>query len=469
MGKYGLHLNESYESFQKRLNKLNDIEIPQRLYERINETDLRRIIKFVIDDNNLNQKILSLKKNQAIRFDKRMTQLPRTFTILKDPEGEYQLILETKSKASTNQKCKTENFAGTSKSGKPAWRLDGQNGPEEYVSLKCKLHTDANGNLNLNQLKEIKREVSFVWRMQHDHFHYSFLGTITKDKKGHFYQSMYSKKGIPLDKLENYGIVITNQIIDNIARQLLEALSIAHNKGFVLQDIKPGNILCFSENGQLYVEFNDFGSVPWVRQNLTTQTTIGYESPEVSLSHSDVNDVYHAYFKNGYAKYGLSYGKQCVDKYQLHNKIGYATAHPANDVWALGIVLYELYNKQKPSIHMPILDERLKGMLEYDRNQRITAKQALDIFNSYNEYSKQAMVNKDNTPTETTDTPFLTPAPTLTEVPSTPEDSPPQFVHEILEKPKPFLIVARRPTLGSLIAANKKNRLDKFAPRRQNY
>ena len=104
----------------------------------------------------------------------------------------------------------------------------------------------------------------------------------------------------------------------NIVAQICTALSYVHNKGFVYCDLKPNNIIYRQKKLTLI----DFGFVKPINM-LVNGGSIGYLAPEI-----------------------------------LDGEHYEAKATPALDIYALGILLYELLTRQHPFLSQSSLDRK---------------------------------------------------------------------------------------------------------------
>jgi len=133
--------------FFERLEK-NKAEIeetgclPKELIGLISVEDLKRCYQFVIGRRHfLTQHFndAALEDAQSYRLDKKYTQLPRTLNIIFDIEKrDLYLILETKRKkegfnGQVVKQFNMQTFSGTSKTTKPAWRIDSE-APEKWAN-----------------------------------------------------------------------------------------------------------------------------------------------------------------------------------------------------------------------------------------------------------------------------------------------------------------------------------------------
>jgi serine/threonine protein kinase len=143
-----------------------------------------------------------------------------------------------------------------------------------------------------------------------DHPNICTIHEIDETEDGHLFMVMSFCKGVPLTKMiqqKSYGI---EDILD-IGLQIGSALSAAHKENIVHRDIKSDNIIITDENNAKII---DFGLAKLADQKKTTKEgivagTIAYMSPEQA--------------KGG--------------------KVDHRT-----DIWALGVVLYEMITGQLP-------------------------------------------------------------------------------------------------------------------------
>lgn len=333
---------------------------------------------------------------QSVRISKKHSGLKRTFCVLRDLEGKYQCILETKSKNAANEKHVIETAEGGFKIGKPAWRLDGKNGPKPFFSLLLSLKengklADLNDKEVIKKLAALKAEIALPWEFDKQAgLQRNTLGAVYVNNKG-LVVSVYSKKGMPLNKVLKKD-KLTLEEREEIALSLLKTIARLHRRKIVFQDLKPANILLFrKKNGTLKVRLTDPGQVSKPGFAETSVATAGYESPEIALAHSAPDTDYYDYFKKEYKKKGASLGKKVSDKFEKQlkdsgdsktleqQKIKGLQATPANDMWAMGVTLFKLFRNSKPRT-IPT-DKRFAGFFAPSAT-RLTADQALQTWES---------------------------------------------------------------------------------------
>ncbi len=373
--------NRQFSEFVNRLSKLKEQIIPKKLLGLIKKKELFAIVDHVLTNSELTTRIKSLQPKQAIRLKKEESGLTRTVSVVVTPKKQIQCILETKSKDKNNHKRdlhgqKIDGSTTSNKRGKPGWRLDDIDGPAEYMSMVIQI----NGNTvdkRIEKLQEIYNEVALGWHDKNDlFFHPNILGALYENKKG-YQQSIYSFKGIPLDDAIDHGIdgeKLTKAQCNSITLQLLKRLDLMHKKGLIHQDIKLENILLLKhKNGDIEAKFIDLDMVcPITETHQTALATKGYESPEIALAHRRKSLKNYAYFANC-DSLGNKLSKT-IDG-GIKESIRFQKPHQANDVWALGIVLYRLNHGGKKPKELP-RSWALRKMLAPKREDRMTAAEA---------------------------------------------------------------------------------------------
>ena len=176
---------------------------------------------------------------------------------------------------------------------------------ERYVALKFL-------SPYLNQTEDGKnrfeREAKTASSLEHPNI--CTVYEIGETDDGQMYIAMPAYDAVPLqDKIEDGSLSIDEAI--EITIQIAKGLSSAHSKEIVHRDIKPANILIAEDN---QVTIVDFGLAKLAGQTLltkegTTLGTVSYMSPEQTAG----TDLDHR-----------------------------------TDIWALGVVLYEMLAGQRP-------------------------------------------------------------------------------------------------------------------------
>ena len=131
--------------------------------------------------------------------------------------------------------------------------------------------------------------------------------------EGRTFIAMAFLEGAGLDQKIEAGPLKLSDVLD-IATQTTQGLQAAHEKGIVHRDIKPSNLMITSSGPKQQVTIMDFGLAQLAdRSKLTrkdeTMGTVGYMSPEQT--------------------YGM----------ELDHR---------TDIWALGVVIYEMVTGQQP-------------------------------------------------------------------------------------------------------------------------
>jgi serine/threonine protein kinase/tetratricopeptide (TPR) repeat protein len=143
-----------------------------------------------------------------------------------------------------------------------------------------------------------------------DHPNICTIHEIDKSDDGQMFICMAYYDGISLREKIKRGPLTTEEAI-NIAIQIAQGLKQAHEKGITHRDIKPGNIIIKSDWTSKIIDFglSKLASRQTITKSGTTQGTIAYMSPEQAQAKTTDHRV---------------------------------------DIWALGVVLYEMLSAELP-------------------------------------------------------------------------------------------------------------------------
>jgi serine/threonine protein kinase len=390
-------IKEFYERLAKKMEETEQQStLPKELKSLIARDDLIDIYRTVLRYENIKTQIIAtLKAGKPFRWAKEESGLSRTINIIFDPDtNDIFLMLETKSKVidASDTTIKdipnTPKFSGTSKTAKPAWRIDSPK-PTKYANAVFYAKVKS-------ELKEAKVEAS-IGRKAAKQKTNTFLNQTTMGPKikvpgtrsanSEQYeskQSFYSKWAsggslsdfLKSNKGQNLSLIQSKKL----AAQLLLSVKAMHDSNLIHQDIKTSNILVFQdEQGNYNLELADFGLVYDPENpnlNKDALATLGYESPEISVINKKSDAGFHGYFYNmGYPSYGREIAKT------LSPESSFKRPHKANDLWSAGVVIHQIFNKgNAPTEQTSVLfTPLLEGLLNPIREDRLTAEQALAL------------------------------------------------------------------------------------------
>ena len=375
-------VNAFFDRVSQRLKFLTESHVaPGDLVGLISVESLQEIYAYILR----NQSVLKrdLNKGQPCRLGKEKTNLNRTLNLIFDPRSdEIMLILETKSKDQVNvsKRLNSEVFSGTFKTTKVAWRIDEVN-PEKFANSVFYATKKDNFSKEKWEVEVPQKAIQYMGKSPC--LTLTSLGKVIDkpgirpsnqthyDKKRSFY-SRWADKGMLSSFLKTAeGETLRPEQLHKMAMQLLTAVKAMHDAGAIHQDIKPDNILVFSDpvEGGYRLELADFGMTfldsekrPYNYEAISTRQ---YESPEIAAIKKDPKSFMHEYY---YDKAFPSYGKELGEL--LDPKPEYLYPHKSNDMWAIGIVLHQLHHNTKlPSV-------LIEGLLKVNREERLTAEQA---------------------------------------------------------------------------------------------
>lgn len=396
-----------YQRLSDKTEKITKLKkVPKSLISAISFPNYLSIFNRLISDNALKTSIeKQLKLGKPVRIAKELNYFVRTLNIVFEPENnDICLMLETKTKSKSNKRnTKTPILMGRQKKVKPAWRIDTPT-PEKYANAVLYGNSSKNETEKMNlelALQKATLPIKLSARfLKYEHgFHLATIGA-SFEKQGlqHITQKPYTQKISLYSKWANQADLdsflknpkikkmLTVEECDILAIQLLFTVFLMHDQNIIHQDIKTLNILTFKRDDFFFLELSDFGmSVAESSSNSSIATaTAHFESPEIYSANFCFKDKkefnYSYYFKSK----GYSHGRQVF----LENKSFYleemrensdAFIKPskANDVWALGIVLTDLY---KETLSTPKGIHRnanlISKLLHLDREKRISAKDA---------------------------------------------------------------------------------------------
>ncbi len=194
-----------------------------------------------------------------------------------------------------------------------AERADGQF--EQQVALKLIRAGAASGPI----VRRFQSERQILARLQHPHIARLLDGGLTDDGQPYF--AMEYVEGVPLDQYcEAHDLPVEERV--RLIRTVCDAVQSAHRQLVVHRDLKPSNILV-TEGGT--VKLLDFG----IAKMLTG------EGDALSDPMSDP-----AHTQTGRAV--------MTPAYAAPEQVSHAPVTTATDVYALGVVLYELLAGQRP-------------------------------------------------------------------------------------------------------------------------
>lgn len=396
------------ERIEEAKSKIEKGGLPEEMTHLITQEDLLKIYDYMLNTPVILSK---LANGQGFRLGrKQIHDIARTLNIVCNPNGEFMLMLETKSKLSSGVKDKKRVIgSGSYGTVKPCWRID-LDEPEEW----------ANKTIKGDNVEEADFEAIFSQNLIENHdyqdapselLNVTLLGELYFSDKN-VKKSQYSQRAIgDLEQiLKKDTIIFTENDKKRITQNILEGLATMHRQGKIHQDIKLANILVYRDKDGYYAKLADYGLAydPKLPNQLgEALATSGYESPEISLAYEARSASRHRYYHKDFTSSARPYGYQ-VNKQNKQRStrspeaIEYKKAHPANDIWATGIVLFSLQYKHKPNLHdtkdtIRIEDDPLlKGLLEPNRATRFTIDQARKVYQDV----QVAMVKEQDTLSE---------------------------------------------------------------------
>jgi hypothetical protein len=326
--------------------------------------------------------INTLTPGKSVRLDKTQTKLPRSITLICDKNGELKVLLETKSKIAIPDKKQNMPVAqGATKKGKPAWRIDADE--PEYINLVANLP-------NERKLERLKYEINISKEFA-DHPHLLPLekgpvylakpGSPTKKK-----MSLYAQKAThgnlhEFIKSDDYKALSEKEQLE-LMLKICEGVKAIHDSNKVHQDLKPENIVIFKVNNVYIPKIIDFGNLSThLNPKMLAIATRGYQSPELTYLHLNHPKGGKIYFTETMKPNDLS--KNLVPTYSEGEKNQLIYPHKANDMWALGIIYFEMLYGKTPthpgSLELIENNTLLKSLLTAKREDRAEIEQAIAI------------------------------------------------------------------------------------------
>lgn len=175
------------------------------------------------------------------------------------------------------------------------------------------------GQLRRSARRRFEREIKLISRIRHPH-----VATVTDrgEHRGLMFYVMELCDGEDLRALLRDGPLPWRHVRD-VASQVLDALQVAHDRGIIHRDIKPQNCVARAKrDGSLYIKVLDFGVAKVAQEH-------GRGPLETKITHTGALVGTPAYM-SGQLLRGME-------------------ADARSDLYALGVMLYELLTRQVPS------------------------------------------------------------------------------------------------------------------------
>jgi serine/threonine protein kinase len=392
-------ISEFYQRLAHNVEKLKKQKnVPAKLKNLITMPDYLAIYEGLLNNEALKKQMIEkLKMGMPIRLSKALGYFSRTINIIFDAESQdIFLMLETKTKTAAGKKShKTPIFRGASKTIKPVWRIDSPH-PIKYANA---VSYGKKGKATIEKAKAealISQSISKKYSHFHTGLHLVTTGAVF-EKNGIRHKKVYDEKISFYSKWasENNLNSFLNGVEANtldfeernlLALQLLFAVKLIHDENYIHQDIKNMNIFISKKNDSFFLELGDFGAAinAGEKETFIATASLKYESPEISAVH---------YFFKHYEEFNYAYfhdpsinsqgRKHFLNNIDIFHSLAQkqpnelAEPHKSNDMWAVGIVLCDLY---KPTFATPegkkIYANLISKLLHPDRSQRLTAHDA---------------------------------------------------------------------------------------------
>lgn len=195
----------------------------------------------------------------------------------------------------------------------------------------------------------IKRETEILNEINNEFLVKCFY--IFADEKCYYYVMEFVAGGDLDGFIEQ--VTIVPDIIRTLAAEVIVALEYLHRKGIIHRDLKPENILIANSG---HFKLADFGlSDISSKQN---KFAISYQSIKSDEQMEENNDLVMDY-KSHYQMDNINFSNSSINdsakkailgtpNYTAPETIKGEESGPAVDLWALGVILYELYTNQQP-------------------------------------------------------------------------------------------------------------------------
>ncbi|MCS5707512.1 protein kinase [Candidatus Berkiella cookevillensis] len=380
---------EFLENIAKTKDKLDASLLPAAFNQLISKSAMLDIYQYMLNNPYV---VAQLTRGEGFRISKEFSTLIRTLNIVRDPNGDYMLMLETKRKLADGSKDGTRMIGkGTFGTVKPAWRIDCF-APEEWVNKVSKGESAQEADyealfsqklINSHELGQDKADTLNV----------TLLGELFTSKDV-VKRSQYSKRAIGDLKqvIDNPNIILSPADKTRITQNILEGIALMHAQGKVHQDIKLPNVFIYRDERGYYAKIADFG-ISYDPQSPLHKPSLasgGYESPEIVLANEAPDAAYHGYYHESAFIAQHSYGYK-INRNNMNRAptsaeaLNFREPHPANDMWALGILLFELNHGHLPRLgysqdELKIQnDPLLRGLLAIKREDRISCVDAIKL------------------------------------------------------------------------------------------
>lgn len=168
-----------------------------------------------------------------------------------------------------------------------------------------------------------------------------------------------------------------------LAESLLRSVGIMHSHDYKHLDIKPANILLCKDNSY-YLQLTDFGRTKLPKQEGHKDASPRWASPQVYdyiVNRSGRGEARARLFSNINTNEPI-YGAEKLQKLSVNNPHDHASVK--DDMWAVGVVLFELYTGIYPHANQYTdavlkVNPLLRGLLDPDEVKRFDCKQALEV------------------------------------------------------------------------------------------